>query len=284
MKIQRRLPKSMRKNPCERAMPLWTSEPESTEWFDTFNLDGEELIGLEPEPQPQPSKEDIKMAEKKKQDKKAAKKGEKRAEQPKPTVNGYVVLDGNHHTIAVGTPASYEVLFDEELKVHAKKDGSEQAQKRQQKAEQNRTHHLHLVAEQMRNSFVAKTGELLIAELVVAGPGNMKAGLMKVLPAPLAKVATSDGHQPVRQVRPVGAGAGDAPGGAQSREGEAGTQGQEGRARQAGGELSAPEAGRQAEAGKQAEETARHAQEGAGQEGQEALQLMIRRRGCSLVS
>ncbi|XP_042879042.1 uncharacterized protein LOC122257673 [Penaeus japonicus] len=191
MKIQRRLPKSMRKNPCERAMPLWTSEPESTEWFDTFNLDGEELIAFEAEPQQ--LKKDRKKAEKKKkkQEDRKATKAEKKEERPKPTKDGYVVLDGNHHVIALGTPACYEVLFEEELKVHAKKEGSEQAKKRQQKAEENRAHHLKVVTEQMRESFVATTGELLIADLIVAGPGNMKASLIKGLPAPLARIASS---------------------------------------------------------------------------------------------
>ncbi|ROT84834.1 Leucine-rich repeat-containing protein 16A [Penaeus vannamei] len=75
-----------------------------------------------------------------------------------------------------------------ELEVHAKKDGyTKQAQQRQQKAEENRAQHLKLVLEQMMKAFVAKTEELLIGELVVAGPGNMRA--VKLLQ--LAKIATS---------------------------------------------------------------------------------------------
>ncbi|XP_070000337.1 high mobility group nucleosome-binding domain-containing protein 5-like [Penaeus vannamei] len=161
MKTQRRLPKSMRKNPVVHAMPRWTSDPESTEWFDSFNLAGQELIAFVAEPRQ--SKEG-KKEDKRRQEKRAS-KTDKMEEKPKPT---------------------------KELKAHAKKDGHiEQVQKRQQKAEENRAQHLKLVLEQMRKTFVAKTGEPLIGEPLVAGRGNRKAALVKLLPQQLAKIATS---------------------------------------------------------------------------------------------
>ncbi|XP_037794946.1 uncharacterized protein LOC119590345 [Penaeus monodon] len=186
MKIQRLLPKSMRRNAVVRAMPRWTTEPESTEWFDNFNLDGEELIGFVPEPQ-QPKKRN--KEEKKRQEKKAL-KGEKKKEPPKPTQMGFVVVDGKQHVIALGTPASYQVVVEEEFKALTPQD-NDQVHKRQQKAKADRAQHLQMVVELMQKSFLASSGRLLIAELVVAGPASTKDDLIKLLPQQLAKIASS---------------------------------------------------------------------------------------------
>lgn len=75
--------------------------------------------------------------------------------------------------------------------MHAKMEGpSEQALKRQQKADETRAHHFQIVAEQMKNIFLSRAGGPLVAKLAVAGPGNLKAVLTKHLPQPVAKTAT----------------------------------------------------------------------------------------------
>lgn len=61
-------------------------------------------------------------------------------------------------------------------------------------AEENCAQHLKITTEQTRECFVAKTGEVLFAGLSMLGGGvvgNMKASLIKRLPHPLSKIATS---------------------------------------------------------------------------------------------
>jgi len=42
--------------------------------------------------------------------------------------------------------------------------------------------------EQMQKAFLGKDNELLVDKILLAGPGNMKALLLKILPQKLAKV------------------------------------------------------------------------------------------------
>ena len=61
------------------------------------------------------------------------------------------------------------------------------ADKRQQQADENRQASLKLASEQMQKAFLGDNG-LLVDKILLAGPGNMKALLLKVLPQNLAKV------------------------------------------------------------------------------------------------
>lgn len=120
-----------------------------------------------------------------------------------PTINGFVVIDGNTHTIAIGSASSYSVIHHEEHKIHtsvekpvtkengkkkAKKQERGNAEKRQQMAVENREIFLKLALDQTQSTFMDGKKNLKVKMIYLAGPGNMKLQLLKMMPQNMAQI------------------------------------------------------------------------------------------------
>ncbi|XP_069978484.1 eukaryotic peptide chain release factor subunit 1-like [Penaeus vannamei] len=96
---------------------------------------------------------------------------------------GFVVIQGDHHTIAVGTINAFEIKFDREFAIANKHGRGGQSQNRFARlAEESRQNHLRAVYERMQRAFLAQDSSPAVDAVVVAGPGPMKADFMESLP------------------------------------------------------------------------------------------------------
>jgi len=93
------------------------------------------------------------------------------------------VIQGDHHTIAVGTVNAFEVKFNREFAIANKHGRGGQSQNRFARlAEESRQNHLRAVYERMQRAFLAEDSSPVVDAIVVAGPGPMKADFMDSLP------------------------------------------------------------------------------------------------------
>jgi len=96
---------------------------------------------------------------------------------------GFVVIQGDHHTLALGTLNSFEVKFDKEFGVANKHGRGGQSQNRFARlAEESRLAHLKTVYERMERAFLAEDRSSLVERIVVGGPGPMKTQCVEHLP------------------------------------------------------------------------------------------------------
>lgn len=96
---------------------------------------------------------------------------------------GFVVLQGDHHTIASGTMADYEILFDRSVHIANKHSRGGQSQNRFARlAEQSRVHHLNIIYDRMSEAFRSDEGGFLVDKVIIAGPGPMKHQLLDHVP------------------------------------------------------------------------------------------------------
>ncbi|XP_063587009.1 uncharacterized protein LOC134764353 [Penaeus indicus] len=88
------------------------------------------------------------------------------------------MIQGDHHTLALGTLASFEVKFDKSFGVANKHGRGGQSQNRFARlADESRLNHLKAVYERMERAFLAED-----KRIVVAGPGPMKSQFVEHLP------------------------------------------------------------------------------------------------------
>ncbi|XP_069995932.1 uncharacterized protein [Penaeus vannamei] len=96
---------------------------------------------------------------------------------------GFIVIQGDHHTLAVGTVNAFEVKFDREFGIANKHGRGGQSQNRfDWLAEESRQNHLRAVYERMEKAFLAEDSSAVVDATVVAGPGPMKADFMESFP------------------------------------------------------------------------------------------------------
>lgn len=97
---------------------------------------------------------------------------------------GFVVIQGDHHTIAVGTLDAFEIKFDREFSIANKHCKGGQSQNRFARlAEESRQSHLKAVYDRMERAFQGEEDTSpLVSSIFVAGPGPMKTDLMENLP------------------------------------------------------------------------------------------------------
>ncbi|XP_047497124.1 eukaryotic peptide chain release factor subunit 1-like [Penaeus chinensis] len=98
-------------------------------------------------------------------------------------IYGYVVLMGDHHTIARGTFRAYEILHDKSVRIANRHGRGGQSQNRFARlAEETRVQHLNLVLDRMAEAFFDGEGRCSVEKIVVGGPGPMKQQLLEHLP------------------------------------------------------------------------------------------------------
>ncbi|XP_037775604.1 eukaryotic peptide chain release factor subunit 1-like [Penaeus monodon] len=96
---------------------------------------------------------------------------------------GFVVLQGDHHTIARGTIQNYEIVFDKYVAIANKHGHGGQSQNRFMRlAEQSRVLHLKIILERLAEIFLDEENKCLVEKVIVAGPGPMKLQLLEHLP------------------------------------------------------------------------------------------------------
>ncbi|XP_063611225.1 eukaryotic peptide chain release factor subunit 1-like [Penaeus indicus] len=92
---------------------------------------------------------------------------------------GFVVIQGDHYTLAVGTLASFEVKFGVANRLGR---GGQSQIRFARLAEESRLNHLKGVYERMERAFLAQDKTLLVKRIAVAGPGPMKSQFLEQLP------------------------------------------------------------------------------------------------------
>lgn len=96
---------------------------------------------------------------------------------------GFVVLVGDHHTIARGSFRSYQILHDRDVRIANQHSRGGQSQNRFARlTEQSRVQHLNLVVDRMAAALFDGEGRCTVEKVVVAGPGPMKHQLLDHLP------------------------------------------------------------------------------------------------------
>ncbi|XP_037792941.1 uncharacterized protein LOC119588321, partial [Penaeus monodon] len=96
---------------------------------------------------------------------------------------GLVVSQGDHHTLAAGTLASFEAKFDKSFLVANRHGRGGQSQNRLARlAEESRLNHLKAVYERTERAFLAQDKAPLVEGIAVAGPGPTKSRFLEQLP------------------------------------------------------------------------------------------------------
>lgn len=96
---------------------------------------------------------------------------------------GFVVLQGDHHTIGIGKLENYEVLVEKSVRIANKHGRGGQSQNRFARlAEESRVMHLKLIFDRLDDLYLDEEGQCLVEKVIIAGPGPMKLQLLEHVP------------------------------------------------------------------------------------------------------